>query len=318
MFPFDDPRALPTPYVWQDEKSDTLYFIDTVGYDPCLYEIEGPIEKVYTIKSQYQTVQIFNTIRFGRALAIDGTIQCAEKDEARYHEAFVHPAMILHMKPKNILICGGGDGATLREVLKHPSVEKATLVDIDEEVIKVTQERMTFLWAESHHDPRAHVSAGDAFAFLKSTDERFDVIFSDITDPTDEVSLPLYSKNYFNLIRARLAPGGIVVAQGAEISEVWQNPGRLLIWKLINSVFKTHRTAAYQTYVPSFREERSFCIATTDPPSWFDASHLPPWALQKFDYLEGSFRFYSPEMHKALFALPPVVEKIYERALRSR
>lgn len=300
------------PHIWQNRKTGIIYFVDTSNGEPCFYELEGPANSVVLFQSSCQYIQIFQTKQYGKALAIDGTIQCAERDEARYHEAFVHPAMMLHAKPRAILICGGGDGATLREALKHPSVEKATLVDIDREVICLTQKHMPFLWAGAERDKRARILSQDALRYLEQSNETFDIIFSDITDPTDGVSLPLFSEKYFRLLKKRLNPGGIAVAQGAEVSEIQHAPERLNIRNHMRSVFGKKYVAAYHSYIPSYREERAFFMATTGPPAWFDASHLPPWSLRKTRAMQDSFRFYSPQMHAALFAASPAIQKIYE------
>ncbi|MGH9204623.1 MAG: methyltransferase domain-containing protein, partial [Vicinamibacterales bacterium] len=134
-------------------------------------------------KTKFQDVAIQEFEHLGRVLILDGKIQSAEVDEYIYHELLVHPAMLAHPKPRRVLLCGGGEGAPLREILRHPSVESVVMVDIDAELVALCREHLPAWHAKAFDDRRVRVLHADARAFVERTDERFDVIVNDITDP---------------------------------------------------------------------------------------------------------------------------------------
>src|SRR5919198_6514773 len=149
-----------------------------------------------------------------RALFLDGQPQSAVADEYVYHEALVHPALISHSAPKRVLIAGGGEGATLREVLRHPGVERAVMVDIDGELVDLCREHLAEMHQGAFDDPRADVVIGDALAYLREHEEPFDAIVIDLTDPSEEGPIgELYSEGFYRLVASRLADDGIMVLQ---------------------------------------------------------------------------------------------------------
>src|SRR4051794_12198639 len=178
----DGDRA-PTSRETQDPRPDTWRTFDVLPGERASYEVTRVLAQATTA---FQDVEIAETRAFGRALFLDGQPQSAVADEYVYHEALVHPALVSHPDPKRVLIAGGGEGATLREVLRHPGVERAVMVDIDGELVDLCREHL----AEMHHgafdDPRADVVIGDALAYLREHDERFDAVVIDLTDPSEE------------------------------------------------------------------------------------------------------------------------------------
>src|SRR5512143_3315925 len=130
----------------------------------------------YASQTKYQRMEIMDSGSYGRCLVLDGKMQSSITDEFIYHEALVHPAMLCHPEPKRVFIVGGGEGATLREVLRHKSVEYCLMVDIDEEVVKVSAELLPEYSQGAFTDKRTELAFLDARRYLEEYDEKFDVI----------------------------------------------------------------------------------------------------------------------------------------------
>jgi spermidine synthase len=161
-------------------------------------------------KTPFQRIEIYETASHGRVLLLDGLVQTTEEDEFFYHEMLVHPAMMSHPRPRDVLIIGGGDGGALREVLRH-RVRSAVLVEIDARVIEVCRKHFPGL-AASFGDRRAEIVVDDGNRFIRETDRRFDVILVDSSDPVGP-SAVLHRKAFFAELKRCLRPGGIIAAQ---------------------------------------------------------------------------------------------------------
>ncbi len=206
-------------------------------------------EIVYSTTSPYQRIVITRG-RAGFQLFLNGSLQFSSADEYRYHEALVHPAMSLLATPRNVLILGGGDGLALREVLKYPSVERVTLVDLDP--------KMTALWKTfrplgelNHHsfaDPRVRVINQDAMVWLGTNSEPFDVVIVDFPDPNSFPVAKLYTTRFYRMLRAHVAPGGAVAVQCT--SPLFARRSYWCIVRTIEAAGFVVRP--YQTTVPSF------------------------------------------------------------------
>ncbi|PHN02295.1 polyamine aminopropyltransferase [Flavilitoribacter nigricans] len=184
-------------------------------------------------------------------LYINRVIQFSSTDEYRYHEPLVHPAMSRANYRKKVLILGGGEGLTAREVLKYPEVEQVIIVDIDPEVFRIARsnEQLRELNRESLFDPRVETVAEDAFVFLRQYEELFDVIIADLPDPTSESLARLYSQEFYALARRRLVPNGVFVTQAASPYHTTN-----AFWCIAASLEAAGFTEVlpYHTYVPSF------------------------------------------------------------------
>lgn len=163
-------------------------------------------------QSPYQTVEVFESSHHGRVLLNDGAFMLSERDERIYHEMMAHVPLSVHTHPRRVLIIGGGDGGTAREVLKHARVEKCTLVEIDRLVVEACR-RYIPQTATVFDDPRMNLVIGDGVAFVRDSREVFDVILIDSTDPNGAAE-PLFGEEFYADISRRLAPDGIVIAQG--------------------------------------------------------------------------------------------------------
>ena len=170
---------------------------------------------ILTTRTKYQEVQIVETYDFGRALVLDGYIQSTEGDEFMYHETLVHPVMVVHPHPERVLIIGGGEGATLREVLKHPTVKEAVMVDIDGELVEFAKKYLDFMHQGSFGDPRAKVVIEDGLKFVKHEETgKYDVVILDLTDPYGpEISRKLYGKEFYSDVKRLMKDDGIMVTQ---------------------------------------------------------------------------------------------------------
>ena len=170
-------------------------------------------------RTDFAEIRIFENAGLGRVLVIDGAVQLATAEEHIYHEMLAHVPMCGHDDPHDVLIIGGGDGGTLREVLKH-NIRAATLVEIDPKIISVCEEYFPNVSAGAFHDNKAEIIIGDGAAFVASTDKKFDVVIVDGTDPGD-ISSPLYASAFYAACRRVLRTGGLFVTHlGADLREV--------------------------------------------------------------------------------------------------
>ena len=170
-------------------------------------------------KTAYQEMYIVETGAYGTGLVLDGKWQSCTGDEFIYHEVLVHPALIAHQNPRTALVLGGGEGATMREVLRWKTIEEVTTIDIDGEVVAACKEHLPQMHQGAFDDPRARLIIADAFQILDTTEQTWDIIISDLSDPIEEgPSFALFTKEYFTKLKRVLNPGGYVVIQAGPVS----------------------------------------------------------------------------------------------------
>ena len=244
--------------------AEGLFIHEPAGRSLMLYI---KIRKVFaTEKSPYQTIVLADLEGFGRSLIIDNFIQSTEADEHIYHELLVHPAMLLHGNPRRVLIIGGGEGATLREVLKHNTVQEAVMVDIDPVVVEFSKKYLEYMHQGSFYDERAKVLIMDGFEYLKNIEEGvFDVVIMDLTDPyAGEAAKPLYSEEAFRLIKRALSTGGVMVTQAGS-SYFYPDEYKYVL----ENVKKSFRyIGEYWTWIPSFGLNVNFILASNEHNPW--------------------------------------------------
>ncbi|MCJ7605182.1 MAG: fused MFS/spermidine synthase, partial [Dehalococcoidales bacterium] len=171
-------------------------------------------EVLYSGKTDYQSVQIVRSSAFGVCLVLDGKIQSSEADEFIYHETLVHPAMLTHPHPETVFIAGGGEGATLRDVLRHKSVRRAVMVDIDGQVTALSKQYLPAHSRGAFEDPRSEVHHTDARAFLEASEEKYDVMIIDLPDPIEEgPAYRLFTGEFYRTVRERLTENGCISVQ---------------------------------------------------------------------------------------------------------
>lgn len=207
---------------------------------------------VYREQTPYQQI-VMTRWRDDLRLFLDGNLQFSSLDEPRYHEPLVHVPMSEAQRPRDVLVLGGGDGLAAREVLKYPSVETVTIVDLDPSVFELarTYAPLTRLNDRSLHSPRVRTVAEDAFIFLENADHTYDVILADLPDPNDASLARLYSRTFYGLVRKRLAPEGVFATQATSPYFV-----REAFWTIRASIEAAgfEESHPYHTNVPSFGE----------------------------------------------------------------
>lgn len=209
-------------------------------------------------QTKHQLLIVLETKEFAKMLLIgtdekDLCVQFSEKDEAYYHEAVVHPAMAGHENPKNILIIGGGDGGAAREVLKY-NIDKITLVDIDDTVIEFSKQNFPE-FKKALENPKVEIKIQDGRKYLKETNEKFDVIILDLTDPQGPAKA-LFTKEFYEQVKKHLKENGIMTAQTSSYFEP-KVLGR--VNTSLKEVFEN--VTSYSTFIPSFMVEETYTLA---------------------------------------------------------
>lgn len=243
-------------------------FTGDLGRGPILYDAdfepgEVVLERVDRVvcsqQTRFQRVDIIDLAAYGRALLLDGALQSAEADERAYHEALVHPALVTLSEPREVLIVGGGEGATLREVLRHQTVQRAVMVDIDGELVGLCKEHLAVMHQGAFDDPRAKVRIQDGAEFLQASPGQFDLIVYDLTDPGTDLPGPLLSKEFLGLAKSALAPGGMLVMNPFRIGLHGPGPFALAVRDTLQGLFA--KVELYATFIQSFLWNCGFYLA---------------------------------------------------------
>lgn len=238
------------------DKREWLY--DEVS--PDLAQLHRIKRVIFSGRTEFQSVEIIETRSFGVCLVLDGKIQSSERDEFIYHEALVHPAMLSHSWPETVFIAGGGEGATLREVLNHKTVKRVVMVDIDRQVIDICRRFLVSFHRGAFEDSRVELQIADARTYLEETTDRFDVIVIDLVEPLKEgPACLLYTKEFYQLVKDKLSSEGIIAVQSG--ASGWTNSRNFTaIINTLKSVFSI--VCPYQAYVPSFVDLWGFATAS--------------------------------------------------------
>ncbi|OAT82932.1 polyamine aminopropyltransferase [Desulfotomaculum copahuensis] len=248
----------------------------------------------------FQRLAVYDTAQFGRMLTLDDVIQTTIADEFVYHEMITHVGLNAHPNPRRVLVIGGGDGGAVREIIKHPSVEKATLVEIDAAVIKAAKEYLPEISC-ALDDPRVEVLVEDGIKHVKEHRDNYDMIIVDSTDPVGP-AVGLFGADFYRDVFAALTADGLFVAQT-------ESPffNRDLIPRIIKDVRDIFPLAClYLACVPTYPGGLwSFTMGSKKyDPRQVDVTALPDLAT----------RYYSPAVHQTAFVLPPfVAELVQER-----
>ena len=273
-------------------------------YQETLYEGYGQrfrVDKMlHEVHTGHQHLVIFENARMGRVMALDGVIQTTEADEFIYHEMLTHVPILAHGLARRVLIIGGGDGGILREVAKHRDVENITMVEIDSTVVELCREFLPEHSKGAFDDPRLSLVIDDGMRFVATTDQKFDVIISDSTDPIGPGE-ELFSENFYQACRRCLNEGGILVAQNGtpfmQLAEVQTTAKRMA------GLFPDWHF--YQAAVPTYiGGAMTFAWGACDA----DSRKLSLEALcQRFAGSGIVTRYYNPHLHIGAFALPQYV-----------
>ena len=260
------------------------------------------VEKtLFSGKSDFQSVDVVETRGHGKMLLNDGLIMVTERDEFSYHDMITHVPLFVHPNPKNVLVIGGGDGGTAREVIRHPSVEKCTMVEIDEMVVNACKEHIPQT-SSMLSDPRIDLIIGDGVKFVEDAaknGQKFDVILVDSTDPIGPAQ-PLFGPEFYENIFKALTDDGIVVSQGE--SPFYQIKMQNKLVEILHDTFP--KVSIYNfsnlTY-PGGLWSFTFASKKYNPVADFKAERVEASGLE--------FEYYNEEVHKAAFALPNFMKK---------
>ena len=268
----------------------TEYWTNNVG-------ITFKVKEVKKIKSKFQEIAILDTLEFGKMLVLDGLVQTTEKDEFIYHEMISHPAMFLHPNPKKVLVIGGGDGGTVREVLKHKSVEEVHLCEIDEEVIFVSEKYFPSISSQLKN-PKVKIFIEDGNQFLDENKNSYDVIIMDNSDPIG-ASEVLFKAEFYEKVKNALKENGIMVAQTE--SPILQKEYFKNAITEIRKVF--NKIGVYLAYIPTYPSGMwSFTIAS---------NNLDIFDLNKDINLENiDTKYFNKDIFKSLYVLPNFIKEI--------
>ena len=251
-------------------------------------------KEIFSGRSKYQKIEIFNNENLGRVLVLDGRVQLSTKYEFRYHEMLVHPAMIYHSNPEKVLIIGGGDGGALREMAKHP-VKEIFLVDIDKEIIKISRKYLPSVSSGAFNDKRLKIFIEDGLKFIKKFNNFFDIIIIDSTDPQGP-SKKLFKIKFYRDIQRALRKEGIFAAQTGYYSDRW---GKEAVGG-IKRIFSFSKVI--RVFVDCFPlGEQTFCLGSKKVN--FD-KFGPKEVKEKYEKLNLKTRYYSPEIHFSSLVFP--------------
>jgi len=292
------------------ESKSYKWFLDFLSPD------EGHMHGVKTIlhakQTKFQQMEIMETVSYGRCLILDGKMQSSECDEFIYHEALVHPALLTHPSPKRVFVVGGGEGATLREILRHKSVEHVLMVDIDQDVVESSKKFLPEWHQGAFDDPRVDLQFLDARKYLEETQEIYDIIIIDISEPVEEgPAYLLYTREFYNIVMNRLTKDGIISLQ-AGTTALTSLLNFSAVYQTLKSVFPV--VSPYEAWIPSFGLPWGFALAS---------KKLRPQALSPEevdrrikDRVTGELRYYDSAVHQGQFFLPKHVRLTIEKEER--
>ncbi|MFB9757425.1 polyamine aminopropyltransferase [Ectobacillus funiculus] len=251
---------------------------------------------LHTEQTEFQKLDMVETEEFGNMLILDGMVMTTQKDEFVYHEMVAHVPLFTHPNPENVLVVGGGDGGVIREVLKHPSVKQATLVEIDGKVIEYSKKYLPEIAGELDN-PRVEVKVDDGFLHIAQSEDEYDVIMVDSTEPVGP-AVNLFTKGFYAGISKVLKEDGIFVAQ---TDNPWFTPELITnVFKDVSEIFPI--TRLYTANIPTYPSGLwTFTIGS---------KQHDPLEVSEARFHDIETKYYTKELHKAAFALPKFVSDL--------
>lgn len=266
----------------------------TVGLNKLLFSEQTP----------YQRVEVYETDTWGNLMTIDGMVMLSEKDEFVYHEMLTHVGLFAHAKPERVLIIGGGDGGSAREVLRHPSVKRVDMVEIDEAVVRASREFLPEVGA--FDDPRLNVLYEDGIAFVRNISDPYDMIIIDGSDPVGPAE-GLFEKDFYRYCYDALTDEGVLTAQTESPWVPEYHASMKKVFNALDEVFE--HSAMYLAFIPLYPAgmwSMAFASKGADPHS--------PEAMRRVEAGMASFggelRYFNADVHRGAFALPSFVADI--------
>ena len=254
-------------------------------------------------QTPFQLLEVYETPELGRILRLDGANMTSERDEFFYHENLIHPAAVAHPAPRRALVIGGGDGGSSEELLKHATLERVHMAELDGAVIEVARAQFAKVHRGAFDDPRLQVTVGDGLAYLRQTAARYDLVALDLTDPVGP-SVELYSPATFALAKRAMSAGGALTLH---LGSPFFHPERVRqTLHNLGQVFA--RVAPYFVHIPLYGAVWGFACASDT----LDPRTLGPDEVERVIAARGlgDLQYYNGEVHRAVFALPNYVRKL--------
>lgn len=253
------------------------------------------VRSLFSGKTDFQQLDIVETLEYGRMMLLDGLVMVTERDEFVYHDMISHPALFTHPNPKKVLVIGGGDGGSIREIVKHPEVEQAVLCEIDGQVIEQSIEHLPSMACEiDGSNPRVILHVDDGIAYIRAHRNEFDVILVDSTDPIGP-AVGLFEEDFYRTVFAALKEDGIMVAQSE--SPFYHADIQKGMFNNLRRVFPI--VEMYQAFIPTYPSGLwSFAFASKKyhPVRDFDRER----AARRGFYT----KYYNEDLHLGAFMLP--------------
>ncbi|HEY9117719.1 MAG TPA: polyamine aminopropyltransferase [Roseivirga sp.] len=289
----NDGSPIKTRDVWFTERDDKIAL--SLKHDG----------KLYDVQSDYQRVEVYNTQAYGNMLTLDGMVMTTEVDEYVYHEMISHVPLLTHPNPKRVLIIGGGDGGTAREVLKHEGLEEVVMVEIDDKVIEASKLHLPSI-AQALEHPKLNLIVDDGIKYVNDTaDGSFDLVIVDSTDPVGPAE-GLFSVDFYNEVYRILSADGIMITQSESPrfnSKVFKE-----IYQTYRGIFGQDKVHCYLAYIPTYPTGMwSF--------SYSSKGSANPLQQKSKDAIEAfvksaQLKYYNADLHHAAFALPTFVKEM--------
>lgn len=260
------------------------------------YRTQWKVNRVlHDEQTPYQHLQVLELADFGRTLVLDGAVQTTATDEYIYHEMIAHVPLFTHPNPERVLVIGGGDGGTVREVFRHPSVRKVDMVEIDKAVIEACRRHLPETAAGLDH-PRLNLVVGDGLTWVAERRDEYDVILVDSSDPTGPAE-GLFNEAFYRNVHRALKPAGLFVCQ--TLSPFFHQNLIRDVYRVVSRLFPI--TMPYLTVVPTYPSGlHCFMLGSKRHSPLRQGMKTPSWPT----------RWYTPQVHRAAFQLPPVVAEL--------
>lgn len=258
-------------------------------------------EQLHSEESEFQRIDVFDSLEFGRFLTLDGYMMLTERDEFIYHEMITHVSMAVHTKAKKILVIGAGDGGVIRELTKYAHIEHIDLVEIDERVVEVCKEYLPQT-ACRFHDPRVHIHYQDGLKFVRKCENQYDIIIVDSTDPFGPGE-GLFTKEFYGNCYKALKEDGIMVNQH---ESPFYTEDAIAMKRAHNRIVKSFPISrVYQVHIPTYPSGHwlfGFASKKYHP--------IKDMKIQLWKDMNIQTRYYNTNLHKGAFYLPTYVEEM--------
>lgn len=266
----------------------------------------GVEQQLFSEQTPYQTVEVYETDTWGNLLTIDGMVMLSEKDEFVYHEMLAHVGLFSHPKPERVLIIGGGDGGTAREVMRHSSVQQVDMVEIDEAVVRASQEFLPEVgdW----NNPKLNVLFEDGIQFVKDIEVPYDAIIIDGSDPVGPAE-GLFENEFMQACYDGLTGDGVLTAQTESPWIKDYHPSMKKVFSALDDIYEI--SSMYLAYIPLYPAGMwSFAFASKGANPLSDSTmKRVEQGLRQFN---SKLKYYNRDVHKSSFALPNFVADIIE------